>query len=71
MGQISHEFKATLKNEHDWSKKRGVTVIPLAMVSEGERVEIVDFIRPGRSLFCRLRDIGISPGWLWSLRRIQ
>ncbi|MGC9003046.1 MAG: FeoA family protein [Dictyoglomus sp.] len=37
-------------------------VIPLAMVSEGERVEIVDFIKPGRGLLCRLRDIGISPG---------
>ncbi|MGC8915354.1 MAG: FeoA family protein [Thermosulfidibacteraceae bacterium] len=37
-------------------------VMPLALVQEGEKVEIVDFIKAGRVLFCRLRDIGISLG---------
>ncbi|MGB9823485.1 MULTISPECIES: FeoA family protein [Thermodesulfovibrio] len=36
--------------------------MPLALVQEGEKVEIVDFIKAGRALFCRLRDIGIFPG---------
>lgn len=36
--------------------------MPLALVSNGEKVEIVDFIKKGKSLFCHLRDIGLSRG---------
>lgn len=37
-------------------------MIPLALVSDGEKVEIVDFIKKGKSLFCHLRDMGVIPG---------
>ncbi|WP_353684481.1 FeoA family protein [Thermodesulfovibrio sp. 3907-1M] len=37
-------------------------MIPLALVDNGEKVEVVDFARKGRSIYCRLRDIGIFVG---------
>lgn len=37
-------------------------MIPLALISNGEKVEIVDFIKKGRALFCHLRDIGLLAG---------
>jgi len=37
-------------------------MIPLALISNGEKVEIVDFIKKGKALFCHLRDIGILAG---------
>lgn len=37
-------------------------MMPLALVADGEKVEIVDFIKKGKSLFCHLRDIGLITG---------
>jgi len=37
-------------------------MIPLALIESGEKVEIVDFVKKGKSLFNHLRDIGIFAG---------
>ncbi|MEN2994403.1 MAG: FeoA family protein [Thermodesulfovibrio sp.] len=37
-------------------------MIPLALLSEGEKAEIIDFIKKGKSLLCHLRDIGFFTG---------
>lgn len=37
-------------------------MIPLALLSEGEKAEIIDFIKKGRSILCHLRDIGLFAG---------
>lgn len=37
-------------------------MMPLALVGDGEKVEIVDFMKKGKSLFCHLRDIGLIAG---------
>ncbi len=42
--------------------KGDTTMMPLAFVNSGEKVEIVDFIQKGKSLFCHLRDIGLLNG---------
>lgn len=37
-------------------------MIPLALIEDGEKVEIVDFIKKGKAIFCHLRDIGLFTG---------
>jgi ferrous iron transport protein A len=37
-------------------------MIPLALIESGEKVEIIDFVKKGKSLFNHLRDIGIFAG---------
>jgi len=37
-------------------------MLPLALVKDGEKVEIIDFVKKGRALFCHLRDIGLFTG---------
>ncbi|MDW7971734.1 MAG: FeoA family protein [Thermodesulfovibrio sp.] len=37
-------------------------MIPLALLCDGEKAEIIDFIKKGKSLFCHLRDIGLFVG---------
>lgn len=37
-------------------------MIPLVMIGDGEKVEIVDFIKKGKSIFGHLRDMGLFAG---------
>lgn len=37
-------------------------MIPLALVESGEKVEIIDFVKKGTSIFNHLRNIGIFAG---------
>lgn len=37
-------------------------MIPLALIEEGEKVEIVDLIKKGKTMSCHLRDIGVFVG---------
>ncbi len=37
-------------------------MMPLTLLRNGEKGEIVDFIKKGKAIFCHLRDMGINVG---------
>ncbi|MCX7794854.1 MAG: ferrous iron transport protein A [Thermodesulfovibrionales bacterium] len=37
-------------------------MIPLALLCDGDKAEIIDFIKKGKSLLCHLRDMGLFTG---------
>lgn len=39
-------------------------IMPLGLITNGEKVEIIDFAKTGKSLFSHLRDMGILVGKL-------
>ena len=37
-------------------------MVPLGFVENGEKVEIIDFIKKDRAMECHLRDMGLNTG---------